>query len=409
MRIGLMQLVRGGMLLGAIAIGVAHVHAIQAAEQYGPGYTETEIRLGNLMPYSGPVSSLSAIGKTAAAYFEMINKQGGVNHRLIKFISYDDAYSPPKAVEQVRRLVENDDVLALFQSLGTPTNAAIQKYLNAKKIPQLFVATGASRFNDPKAYPWTTGFTPTIEAEAAFYGKFIRETRPDAKVAIIYQNDDSGREAIRGLEIGLEDVGSEKIAARISYEPTDPVMDSQVVRAKASGANVLVAFGTPKAGAQVIRKVAELGWKPLFIVSSSQTNIATVLQPAGLDNAKDIFSITYTKDPTDPTWKDDPDVAEFREFMTKYNPDVDLANPSAVMGYMAAQTMVYVLKQCGDDLSRSNVLKQATTIRDFSPGLLLPGLKVNTSPNNYVGIREFRIEQFDGARWQLRDPRSSPL
>ncbi|WP_188609223.1 ABC transporter substrate-binding protein [Chelatococcus reniformis] len=377
---------------------------LPAAAADNAGIAAGEIRLGNLMPYSGPASSYSIIGKTEAAYFAMVNDRGGINGRKVNFISYDDGYSPPKAIEQARRLVESDDVLAIFQPLGTPSNAAIQKYMNVKKVPQLFVGSGASRFSDPKHFPWTVGFNPTYETETEVYGKYILEARPEAKVAIIYQNDDSGRDQIKGLEHGLGAKAAAMIVAKASYEPTDPVIDSQILTLKASGADVLVSLGTPRAGSQTIRKVAEIGWKPLFFVGNPQASVASVLVPAGLDNAKGVISSTSIKDVTDPAWKDDADVAAFRAFMARYYPDGDANNGSTAYGYVAAQVMTEALRRCGDDLSRENVLRQATTLTRYAPALILPGITVNTSPTNYSPLRQLQLIRFDGERWQLFGP-----
>lgn len=371
------------------------------ASESGPGYSQTEIKLGNLMPYSGPASSYGSIGLTEAAYFEMINDRGGINGRKVKFISYDDGFSPPKAVEQARRLVEGDEVLAIFQSIGNQSNAAIQRYMNAKKVPQLFVGSGASKFSEPQRFPWTLGLNPTYEAEVAAYGKYIAENKPNGKIAIIYQNDDSSRDSIKGLEGALGAKASNMIISRVSYEVTDPVVDSQVVAAKASGADVLVSLGTPRAGSQIIRKAAELNWKPLFFIAYAQSSVANVLEPAGLENAKGLISSSFMKDPTDPSWKDDPEVVQFRDFMSRYNPNVSWTNWNAAYGYLAAQIMVHVLEECGDDLSRENVMKQATNLKNFTPALLLPGAALNTTPESPLPLRQLQLVRFDGTRWQL--------
>ncbi len=395
--------------LNAKSLGIAFAILCSAtafaADRSGHGFTETEIVLGNLMPYSGPASSYSTIGKTEAAYFDMINERGGINGRKIKFISYDDGYSPPKAIEQARRLVESDDVLAIFQPLGTPSNAAIQKYMNTKKVPQLFVSTGASRFSDPANFPWTIGFNPKYETETRVYAKYILANAPDSKVAVIYQNDDSGRDQLRGLEDGLGARAASMIVMKASYEPTDVVIDSQIVKLKASGADVLVSLGTPKAGSQTIRKVAELGWNPkLFFVGNPQSSIAGVLEPAGLDNSKGIISSNFFKDPTDPTWKDDPEVAEFRKFMERYNTSTNWTSSNSAYGYLAAQVMAHVLEKCGDDLSRENVLKQAASLNGFAPAMILPGITMNTSPTNYSPLRQLQLIRFDGASWRTHGP-----
>jgi ABC-type branched-subunit amino acid transport system substrate-binding protein len=371
------------------------------AQTSGTGYTSTEILIGNLMPYSGPASSYATIGKIEASYVEMINGKGGVNGRQIKFISYDDAYSPPKAVEQARRLVESDGVLAIVSPLGTPPNAAIQKYMNLKKVPHLFVLSGAERFSDHKQFPWTVGFNPGYATETRIYARYILEHRPNAKIAILWQNDDSGRDFVRGLEEGLGSRSEKMIVAKASFEPTDPVIDSQIVTLKSSGADTFVLTGTPRAGSQAIRKVAEMGWKPLFFVSNPQSSVATTLTPAGLDNAKGVLSSSAFKDPADPTWKNDPDVVEYLAFLTRYLPSVDPNNNINLYGYLAAQAIIQVLKQCGDDLSRDNVMRQATNLQSFKPAMLLPGITMNTSSDNHHPIRQLQMMNFDGERWQM--------
>lgn len=372
-----------------------------AQKRYDPGASDTEIKVGNIMPYSGPASSYAVIGKIQAAYVEMINAQGGVNGRKIKFISYDDAYSPPKSIEQARRLVESDEVVAIFSALGTPPNAAIQKYLNTKKVPQLFTLTGADRFSDYKQYPWTVGFNPSYATEARIYAKYILEQRPQAKIAILYQNDDSGRDYLRGMEEALSSRAEKMIVAKASYEATDPVVDSQIITLKSSGADVFISLGTPRAGSQAIRKVAELGWKPLFFVGNPQASVATVLTPAGLDNSKGVLSSSAFKDPTDPAWKNDPEVIEFYAFLARHFPAGDPGNITLLYGYIAAQAMIQVLKQCGDDLSRENILRQATNLKSFKPAMLLPGITMNTSPTNHAPLRQSQMMSFDGERWQM--------
>lgn len=390
--------------LFALSLAACTITAANAASGSGPGYTETEIRIGNLAPYSGPASSYSVIAETQAAYFNMINEAGGIGGRKIKFMSLDDAYSPPKAVEQTRRLVESEDVAALFNPIGTPSNAAIQRYLNSKKVPQLFVGTGASRFNDPKGSPWTVGYNATYETEARVYGKYLLANKPDAKIAILVQNDDSGRDQVHGLEVGLGDKAKSMIIAKATYEPSDAVIDSQILKLKASGADVFVSFGTPKAGSQAIRKVAELGWKPLYFLANTQSSVASVLTPAGLDNAKGLISSTSYKDVSDPTWDKDPDVVAFKAFVEKRMPGVSYTNANVTYGYVTAQTMVQVLKQCGADVSRENIIKQALSLKGFAPALILPGITLNTSPEDHEPMQQLQLIRFDGERWSPLGP-----
>ena len=338
------------------------------------------------MPYSGPASSYGVIGKTEAAYFNKINAEGGINGRKINFICYDDAYSPPKAIEQARKLVEGDEVLLIFQPLGTPSNSAIQKYMNAKKVPQLFVATGATKWGDPKNFPWTMGWQPNYQSEGRIYAKYILDHFPNSKIAVFWQNDDAGRDQVKGLRDGLGDKANMIIADK-SYEVSDPSINSQIVALHDSGADIFFSWAAPKGSAQAIRKVGELGWKPKFFLANVSTSVAGVLKPAGLEFAKDIISTAYLKDPTDPAWKDDPGVKTWRAFMDKYYPDGDKTNNNNVYGYAVAQTMVQVLKQCGDDLTRENVMKQAANLKNFSSDVMLPGIKVNTGAGRLLPDR----------------------
>jgi ABC-type branched-subunit amino acid transport system substrate-binding protein len=386
----------------ALAVLAAAVTATTANAQkkYDTGASDTEIKIGNIMPYSGPASSYGVIGKTEAAYFDKINAEGGINGRKIKFISYDDGYSPPKAIEQARKLVEGDEVLLIFQPLGTPSNSAIQKYMNAKKVPQLFVATGATKWGDPKDFPWTMGWQPNYQSEGHIYAKYILEHFPNGKIAMFWQNDDAGRDQIKGVRDGLGAKASMIIADK-SYEVSDPTIDSQIVALKDSGADIFMTWAAPKGAAQAIRKVGELGWKPKFFLANVSTSVASVLKPAGLENAKDIISTAYLKDPTDPAWKDDAGVATWRAFMDKYYPDGDKTNSNNIYGYAVAQTMVQVLKQCGDDLTRENIMKQAANIKNFSSEVMLPGIKVNTGPNDFYPIEQMQLMRFDGEAWRL--------
>ena len=382
------------------AMACVAVGAVRAEKKYDPGASDTEIKIGNIMPYSGPASSYSAIGKTEAAYFNKINAEGGINGRKVRFISYDDAYSPPKAIEQARKLVESDEVLLIFQPLGTPSNSAIQKYMNAKKVPQLFVATGATKWGDPKNFPWTMGWQPNYQSEGRIYAKYILEHFPEAKIAVFWQNDDAGRDQVKGLRDGLGDKAGMIIADK-SYEVSDPNIDSQIVALHDSGADTFFSWAAPKGSAQAIRKVGELGWKPRFFLANVSTSVAGVLKPAGLQFAKDIISTSYLKDPTDPAWNDDPGVKSWRAFMEQYYPNGDKVDLNNVYGYAAAQTMVQVLKQCGDDLSRENVMKQAANLKDFSSEVMLPGIKINTSPDDFFPIEQMQLMKFDGAAWHL--------
>ena len=374
--------------------------AANAEKKYDPGASDTEIKIGNTMPYSGPASSYGVIGKTEAAYFNKVNAEGGINGRKINFVTYDDAYSPPKAIEQARKLVEGDEVLFLFQPLGTPSNSAIQKYMNAKKVPQLFVATGATKWGDPKNFPWTMGWQPNYQSEGRIYAKYILEHFPDSKIAVFWQNDDAGRDQVKGLRDGLG-AKANMIIAEKSYEVSDPSIDLQIVALHDSGADIFFSWAAPKGSAQAIRKVGELGWKPKFFLANVSTSVGGVLKQAGLEFAKDIISTAYLKDPTDPAWKDDAGVKAWREFMEKYYPDGDRTNSNNVYGYAVAQTMVQVLKQCGDELTRENIMKQAASLKNFSSDVMLPGIKVNTGPDDFFPIEQMQLERFDGEAWRL--------
>jgi branched-chain amino acid transport system substrate-binding protein len=391
------------ILLASLLLGISAGASSAAAEKkYDPGASDTEIKIGNIMPYSGPLSAYALIGRTEAAFFKRLNDEGGINGRKINFISYDDAFSPPKTVEQARKLVESDEVLLIFQSLGTPTNNAIQKYLDIKKVPQLFVATGATKFGDPKNFPWTMGWQPTYQTEGRIYAKYILDNLPQGKIGILYQNDDSGRDYIKGLKDGLgADAAKRMIVAEIPYDPAEPTVDSQVVSLKTSGADIFFDEASPKFAAQAIRKAAEIGWKPTLFLASISNSVGSVLKPAGLENSKGLLSTNYIKDPTDPTWKDDPAIKEWAAFMDKYFPDGDKTSTFSVYGYATAQTMVQVLKQCGDELTRENVMKQAANLRNFKLGLLLPGITINTSPTDYFPIEQMQMSRFNGEHGEL--------
>jgi branched-chain amino acid transport system substrate-binding protein len=384
----------------AAALSVTVAGNALAQKRYDTGATDTEIKVGNIMPYSGPASSYGLIGKTEAAYFTMINDQGGVNGRKINFISYDDGYSPPKAVEQVRKLVESDEVLVVFNPLGTPSNTAFQKYLNAKKVPQLFVATGASKWNDPKHFPWTMGWQPSYQVEAQIYAKYLMKEKPDAKIAVLYQNDDFGKDYQKGFREALGAKAS-MIITEESYEISEPTVDSHIVKIKSLNPDVVVSFVTPKIAAQTIKKIGELGWKPLHLVSNVSISVGAVMQPAGFDNAQGVLSADYRKDGLDPQWKDDPGMKRWAAFVDKYMPGSDRSDNSLLYGYGAAQTLVKVLQMCGDDLTRANVIKQAASLKDFVPDTLLPGISLNTSATDYAPISQLRMIRFKGDKWEL--------
>jgi branched-chain amino acid transport system substrate-binding protein len=387
------------LLVGAsVALGLAFATTAIAQKKYDPGASDTEIKIGQTMPYSGPASAYGAIGKTEAAYFKKINDEGGINGRKINLISLDDGYSPPKTVEMVRRLVEQDEVLLLFQTLGTAHNSAVQKYLNTKKVPQLFVATGATKWNDPQGNPWTMGWQPNYQTETTIYAKHILKEKPNAKIGVLYQNDDYGKDYLKGLKDGLGDK-AKMIVAEVSYEVSDPTIDSQIVQLQGSGADVLVNITTPKFAAQAIRKAYDIGWKPLHYLNNISIAVGSVLTPAGLDKSVGLISTAYYKDPTDTQWASDPSIVEWTAFMKKYYPDGSLIDAGNVYGYTVAQTMVQVLKQCGDNLTRENVMKQAASLKDFAPNTLLPGIKINTSAKDFAPIEGVQLMKFDGKSW----------
>jgi branched-chain amino acid transport system substrate-binding protein len=393
-----------GCLMASIVLGLAVVTGNPAAAQkkYDSGASDTEIKVGNINPYSGPASAYGLIGKTIAAYFNKVNAEGGINGRKINFISYDDAYSPPKAVEQARKLVESDEVLFIFQSLGTPSNTAIQKYMNTKKVPQLFVATGATKWADPKNFPWTMGWQPSYQAEGRIYAKYLIEHHPNAKIGILYQNDDYGKDYVKGLKDGLG--GKLQIVSEQPYETSDPTVDSQIINLKASGAHVFLNVTTPKFAAQAIKKVAEIGWMPIHLLNNVSQSVGSVLKPAGLDNSTGILSSYYLKDATDPQWKDDAGYKDWLAFMNKYFPDGDKTSSFTVYGYTVAQTLVQVLKQSGDTLTRENVMKEAANLKDLEPGMMLPGIKINTSASDFFPIKQMQMQRFNGARWEAIGP-----
>jgi branched-chain amino acid transport system substrate-binding protein len=386
-------------LVVLIAVSTMGSGAALAEKKYGPGATDSEIKIGQTMPYSGPASAYGTIGKSELAYFKMINDQGGINGRKIDLISLDDGYSPPRTVEQIRKLVEEEQVLFTFQTLGTPPNSAIHKYMNAKQVPQLFVATGATKWGDPQHFPWTMGWQPTYQHESHIYAKYLLQTKPDAKIGILYQNDDYGKDYLKGFKDGLGDKAANMIVAEVSYEVTDPSVDTQIVTLQASGANVFFNITTPKFAAQAIRKTYDIGWRPLHFLNVVSTSVAAVLQPAGLDKAVGLVSIAYFKDPTDPAWKDDKATKDYFAFMKKYYPDGNVNDSLNVFGMSVAQTLVQVLKQCGDDLTRENVMRQAANLKDLEIPTLLPGIRINTSPTDFYPIEQVQLIRFDGKTW----------
>jgi branched-chain amino acid transport system substrate-binding protein len=371
-----------------------------AQKKYDTGATDTEIKIGNIMPYSGPASAYGVIGRTEAAYFRKVNAEGGINGRKITFISHDDAYSPPKTVEQARKLVEDDEVLLIFQSLGTASNTAIQKYMNEKKVPQLFVSTGATKWNDPQHFPWTMGFLPNYQSEARIYAKYILREKPNGKIAVLYQNDDYGKDYLKGLKDGLGDKAASMIVAEDTYDVTEPTVDSHIIKMKSLNADVFVNITTPKFAAQGIRKAADIGWKPLHVLNNVSGSVGTVMKPAGFEASQGIISSSWIKDPTDPQWKDYPDMKSWNQFLDKYYPEANRADGLVVYAYVMAQALEQVLKACGDNLTRENVMKQAANIKDLELGGLLPGIKVNTSATNFAPISQLQLTRFKGETWE---------
>jgi len=391
---------RLGAFSAALAILAASSSGALAQKKYDTGATDTEIKIGNIMPYSGPASAYGVIGKTEEAYFRKVNAEGGINGRKINFVTYDDGYSPPKTVEQARKLVESDEVLIVFNPLGTPPNSAIQKYMNAKKVPQLFVATGATKWNDPKEFPWTMGWQPNYQSETIIYAKYILKNKPDAKIAVLYQNDDYGKDYLKGLKDGLGAKAASMIVAEESYETTEPTIDSHIVKLKSTGADVFMNITTPKFAAQAIKKNAEIGWKPLHFLNNVSASVGSVIKPAGMENAQDIISSNYLKDPTDPQWKTDAGMIAWNEFLDKYYPEANRADASVMYGYTVTQGLVHVLKACGDNLTRENIMKQAAGIKDLELGGLLPGVKVNTSATDFAPISQLQLMKFKGDTWE---------
>jgi branched-chain amino acid transport system substrate-binding protein len=386
----------------ALALSLAGGLALWApAGAQTPGVTATEIKVGNTNPYSGPASAYGTIGKVIGAYFKKVNDEGGINGRKINYITYDDSYSPPKAVEMVRRLVEQDQVLLLFQTLGTPTNSAIHKYVNQQKVPHIFIATGATKWGDPQNFPWTMGWQPPYQAEARIYAQYVMKNIPDAKVGILYQNDDYGKDYLKGFKDGLGEAAKKLIVLEQSYEVTDPTVDSQIVNLKNSGANVFFNITIPKFAVQAIKKTHDLGWNPVHLLNNVSNSVGTVLKPAGLDASKGLITTFYLKDPTDPQWKEDGGMKEWRAFMAKYYPEGNTEDVFNAYGYTVTQTLVHVLKQAGNDLSRANVMKQAANIKDLALPLLLPGIRIHTSPTGFYPLEQEQLARFDGERWVL--------
>jgi branched-chain amino acid transport system substrate-binding protein len=388
-------------LAGLLAVAMAST--ANAQKKYDPGATDTEIKIGNIMPYSGPASAYATIGKTEDAYFKKINAEGGVNGRKIKFISYDDGYSPPKTVEQARKLVESDEVLLVFNPLGTPGNTAIQKYMNAKKVPQIFVSTGAAKWNDPKGFPWTMGWQPSYQVEARIYAAYILKNYPGKTIGVLYQNDDFGKDYVIGLREGLGDQATKLIVVESSYETSSPTVDSQVVQIKGANPDIFVNIATPKFAAQAIKKIGELKWTPIQFLTNVSASVGGVMKPAGYENDQGILSAAYMKDPKDEQWKNDAAMNEWRAFMTKWYPEGDQEDGATVFGYGVAQGIVQVLKQCKDDLTRENIMKQAANL-NFEIGIYLPGTKIKTSSTDFAPIEQLQMMRFKGESWELFGP-----
>jgi branched-chain amino acid transport system substrate-binding protein len=391
---------RLGAFAAALALLAATSSGALAQKKYDTGASDTEIKIGNIMPYSGPASAYGVIGKTEEAYFRKINAEGGINGRKINFISYDDAYSPPKTVEQARKLVESDEVLLVFNPLGTPPNTAIQKYLNSKKVPQLFVATGATKWNDPKEFPWTMGWQPNYQSEGRVYAQHVLKEKPDGKIAILYQNDDYGKDYVKGFKDGLGAKAASMIIIEESYEVSQPTIDSNIVKLKSLNADVFFNVTTPKFAAQAIKKMNAIGWKPMHILNSVSASIGSVMKPAGFENSQGIISSQYLKDPADAEWKNDAGMKAWNEFLDKYYPEANRVDAFVMYGYTVAQTLEHVLRSCGDNLTRENVMKQAASIKNLELGGLLPGIKVNTSATDFAPISQVQLIQFKGEAWE---------
>ncbi|MCP1991216.1 branched-chain amino acid transport system substrate-binding protein [Bradyrhizobium sp. USDA 4522] len=400
-RLSYANCVKSAALAGLLTIAVAS--AANAQKKYDPGATDTEIKVGNIMPYSGPASAYATIGKTEAAYFSKLNSEGGINGRKVNFISYDDAYSPPKMVEQARKLVESDEVLLIFNPLGTPGNTAIQKYMNAKKVPQLFVSTGAAKWNDPKNFPWTMGWQPSYQVEARIYAKYILQNYPGKTIGVLYQNDDFGKDYLIGLHDGLGDQAKKLIVVESSYETSSPTVDSQIVQIKGANPDIFVNIATPKFAAQAIKKAAELDWHPVQFLTNVSGSIGGVMKPAGYEASQGVLSTAYLKDPKDTEWKNDPAMTEWRAFMTKWYPEGDLDDAATVFGYGVAKGLEQVLRQCGDNLTRENLMKQAASL-NLEIGIYLPGTKIKTGPDDYAPIEQLQMMRFKGESWERFGP-----
>jgi branched-chain amino acid transport system substrate-binding protein len=396
-----MKLTRRTALAGASAMAAGAAAPASGQKKYDTGASDTEIKLGHTNPYSGPLSAYGVIGQAIKAYWEMVNAEGGINGRKINFITYDDGYSPPKAFEMVRKLVESDQVLAIFQLLGTPTNTAVHKYMNQKKVPHLFVATGASKWGNPKEYPWTMGWQPDYATEGGIYAKHILSTVKDPKIAVLWQNDDSGKDYLHGFIKGLGKENEKLLVKNVSYEATDPTVDSQIIQLKESGANVFFNEAAPKQAAQAIRKVADLGWKPVQYLANVSASVTSVLKPAGLDNSQGVITAAYLKDPSDKQWETEADFKEWRAWLQKYLPNANPADSFNAYAYAVSATMREVLKRCGNELTHANLMKQAANLRDLSVPMLLPGIRINTSATDFYPIQAVRLQRFNGETWEL--------
>jgi branched-chain amino acid transport system substrate-binding protein len=383
------------------AATILAAHSVAAQPKYDTGASDTEIKIGNTIAYSGPLSAYGIIAKTEDAYFRKINAEGGIGGRKIKYISYDDAYSPPKTVEQTRKLIEGDEVLFVTSALGTAQNSAVRKYLNDRKVPMLFLTTGAAKWNDPKNFPWTMGFSPNYQSEARIYAKYVLRKKPDAKIAVMYQNDDFGRDYLKGLKDGLGERAGSMIVGEETYDASEPTIDAHVVKLKSTGADVFFNFSSAKFSAQAIRKTFELGWKPLHFITAGSASIGATIKPAGFDISQGLVSASYVKDPTDPKWRDDPDVKTWNEFLDKYFPEASRIDAQAVLGYAHAQAVIQVLKQCGDDFTRENVMRQAASLKSVSLGMLLPGVTLKTSPDDFAPIEQMQLMKLKGESWEL--------
>ncbi len=387
--------------LFALPVAAALVAATPATAQTVVGVTATEIKIGNTNPYSGPASAYGTIGMSIGAYFKMVNDQGGVNGRKINYITYDDGYTPPKTVEMVRKLVEQDQVALLFQTLGTPPNSAIHKYMNQQKVPQLFVATGATKWNDPKNYPWTMGWQPNYQTEGRVYAAYVLKNVKDAKIGILYQNDDYGKDYLKGFEDGLGAQAAKLVVMKQSYEVTDPTVDSQIVNLKNSGANVFFNITIPKFAVQAIKKSHDIGWKPLHLLNNVSSSLAAVMKPAGVDASKGLITALYMKEVTDPQWASDKAFLDWVAFMKKYYPEGKLDDQFNAYGYTVAMNLVHVLKQCGNDLSRENIMRQAANMKNLELPLLLPGIRISTGADDFAPIQQEQLARFTGDKWEL--------